>query len=57
MSLSQSAVPVVHEVSTQLPLTQLRPPPVLQTMPHAPQFVSVLSARSQPLAGLLSQLP
>jgi hypothetical protein len=57
MSLSQSPKPGAHDVNTQLPFTQLKPPPVLQTVPQAPQFVLLLSCVSQPLAALVSQLP
>ena len=57
MSLSQSAVPGAHDVSTQLPFTQLLPLAVSQTVPQTPQLVLLLSWVSQPLVASLSQLP
>jgi hypothetical protein len=56
--LSQSPNPVL-QLGTQLDARQLVVPfALLQGAPHAPQWaVLVASATSQPLAGLLSQLP
>ena len=51
---AQYVVPAGHEL-TQVPPEQTVPAP--QTLPHAPQLLFVLSARSQPFDTVPSQLP
>jgi hypothetical protein len=49
----------LHEATVHAPAAQPAVPlVVVQALPHAPQWLgSVVSARSQPLASLASQLP
>jgi hypothetical protein len=58
LAMLQSANPGLQPESWQVPVAQLSPAPGRsQIMPHAPQFVSVLSGVSQPLDAVMSQLP
>ena len=55
---SQLPKPALHVTSAQLPLAQLDVAfESVHGVPHVPQFVAVVSAASQPLAALRSQLP